>query len=577
MLDFERIKQSADIRAVIGRYVQLKKSGTLHWTGLCPFHREQSPSFTVTPGKQIWKCFGCEEGGDVIDFVRKIEHLPDNGKAGERVAELVGVPDALARPVQQTASTSASVGKMVAAYRYDDENGQRLYEICRIEPGKGGKKKEFLQRFEDAETGELVFKKHPRQVLYRLPKVLAADTVWLVEGEKDADTLDRLGLVATTNAGGTGAPWLPEFSESLRGKKVFIIPDNDEAGKKCAAIRARSLQGVAAQVLTITLPVAEKGDVTDFIQTGNSVDDLKELAEDALRIARRDEISAKGFLTPAEIIENFDGGYSAFLDASRRPKGLPTGFSAIDSITLGMHQGELVILAARPSMGKTALALNIAANAARAGKTVAFFSLEMSRESLLMRLTCAEARVDLQRFRLGFLDRAERERLQEALSNIAEWSLVIDYSPMLTMQTATDRLKKLRKSRRFELVVVDYLQLMTGTNKNQQRVLEVGEFSRGFKILAGEFGVPFLVLSQLSRAPETRGGRPLMSDLRDSGSIEQDADQVWFVYREEVYKPNDASLTGLAELIVSKQRNGPTLIGKLVYLPKFTRFEDRAV
>jgi replicative DNA helicase len=284
--------------------------------------------------------------------------------------------------------------------------------------------------------------------------------------------------------------------------------------------------------------------------------------------------------TPKQVIDEYQGGLNAFLDPSKRIKGVSTGFAKLDEMTGGLHGGELIILAARPSMGKTALALNIAQHVAtRLNQTVAIFSLEMSKESLLTRMLCATARVDSQRFRAGYLNQDERRKLQAAAAQLVEARLYIDDTAGINLMEMHAGLKRMQhQGKKPDLVIVDYLQLMSGRGRFENRNQEVSTISRGMKMLSKELNVPMLVLSQLSRAPETRQGdhRPQLSDLRESGSIEQDADLVAFIFREEVYRRDREDLRGLAELLVAKQRNGP--IGKvdLVFLHHLTKFENRS-
>lgn len=293
------------------------------------------------------------------------------------------------------------------------------------------------------------------------------------------------------------------------------------------------------------------------------------------------ETRAKDALAnPDRIIREFEGGLNAFLDPSKRIKGIGTGFLKLDEMTGGLHAGELIVLAARPSMGKTALALNIAQHVAmntRERQTVAVFSLEMSKESLLTRMICASARVDQQKFRAGYLNQDERRRLNKAAAELVQAPLYIDDTPGTNLMDVHAKLRRLRNEHGLGLVIFDYLQLMSSRSRHENRTQEVSAFSRGFKLLAKELNVPMLVLSQLSRAPETRPGdhRPQMSDLRESGSIEQDADVIGFIFREEVYKPEREDLKGLAELLLAKQRNGPTGKINLVFLREFTKFENR--
>jgi replicative DNA helicase len=288
----------------------------------------------------------------------------------------------------------------------------------------------------------------------------------------------------------------------------------------------------------------------------------------------------KGLMTPLEVIQGYEGGLNAFLDPSKRIKGISTGFTRLDEMTSGLHSGELFILAARPSMGKTALALNMAWHiASRLFQPVAIFSLEMSQESLLTRMLCSAARVDSQKFRAGYLNEHDRQKLRQAANTMVEAPIYIDDTAGVNMMDMHAKLRRLQQSgQKPGLVVVDYLQLMSVRGRVENRNQEVSQLSRGMKLLSKEMGCPFLVLSQLSRAPETRQGdhRPQLSDLRESGSIEQDADLVAFIFREEVYKRDREDLRGVAELIIAKQRNGP--IGKidLVFLHSMTKFENRA-
>jgi replicative DNA helicase len=286
-----------------------------------------------------------------------------------------------------------------------------------------------------------------------------------------------------------------------------------------------------------------------------------------------------GLLNPGQIIEGYEGGISAFLDPSKRIKGISTGFAKLDEMTGGMHGGDLCIIAARPSMGKTALALNIAQHVSlKLQQTVAVFSLEMSKESLLTRMLCAAARVDSQKFRNGYLNKEERDKLNRALHQLVEAPLFIDDTAGIHIMDMHAKLRRLQQEHKLGLVIVDYLQLMTAPGRHENRNQEVSTLSRGMKLLAKELNVPMLVLSQLSRAVETRQGdhRPQLSDLRESGSIEQDADLVGFIFREEVYHREREDLRGLAELIVAKQRNGPVGTVNLVYLHAQTKFENRA-
>jgi len=287
-----------------------------------------------------------------------------------------------------------------------------------------------------------------------------------------------------------------------------------------------------------------------------------------------------GLLNAGQILEDYEGGLSAFLDPSKRIKGISTGFAKLDELTGGLHGGDLVIVAGRPSMGKTALALNVAQHVALRNKqTVAIFSLEMSKESLLTRMLCTAARVDSQKFRGGYLSQEDRRKLNRALHELVQAPLYIDDTPGGHLMDMHAKLRRLQsEGKHLGLVIVDYLQLMTAGGRFENRNQEVSALSRGMKMLAKELNVPLMVVSQLSRAVETRQGdhRPQLSDLRESGSIEQDADVVAFIFREEIYHRDREDLKGLAELIVAKQRNGPVGTVNLVFLHAQTKFENRA-
>jgi replicative DNA helicase len=263
--------------------------------------------------------------------------------------------------------------------------------------------------------------------------------------------------------------------------------------------------------------------------------------------------------------------------------GIATGFAELDRMTNGLHEGEMIVIAARPSMGKTALAMNIAEHVAINEKLpVAVFSLEMSSQQLVQRLLCSRARVNLQKVRDGFLAERDFPSLTAAASKLAEAQIFIDDSASLSILELRAKARRLKAQKDIKLIVVDYLQLLRSTTRRAQdnRQLEISEISSGLKGLAKELKVPVLVLAQLNRQPEARtGGKPRLSDLRESGSIEQDADLVGLLVRPEIYEEDpDAreEKAGEAELIIAKQRNGPVGEIALTFLKEFTRFEDRA-
>jgi len=263
--------------------------------------------------------------------------------------------------------------------------------------------------------------------------------------------------------------------------------------------------------------------------------------------------------------------------------GLSTGFADLDKMTDGLHAAEMIVIAARPSMGKTALAMNIAENVALTGKKpVAVFSLEMSSQQLVQRLLCSRARVNMARVRDGFLADRDFTALTNAGAQIAESQLFIDDSAALSILELRAKARRLKAQHDIALIVIDYLQLLKSTSKraSDNRQIEISEISSGIKALAKELALPIIVLAQLNRNPEARaGGKPRLADLRESGSIEQDADLVGLLVRYEYYAETEedkANTAGEAELIIAKQRNGPVGEVPLTFLKEFTRFEDRA-
>ena len=256
--------------------------------------------------------------------------------------------------------------------------------------------------------------------------------------------------------------------------------------------------------------------------------------------------------------------------------GVPSGFADLDSLTSGFQPSELVVVAARPSMGKTAFCLNIASNASLEGQGVAIFSLEMSKESLVHRMLTAMARVDSQRVRQGTLRDFDFTQLARAAGILQSCPIWIDDTPALTLLEMRSKARRLKAENDIRMVVVDYLQLMRSPEHAENRVQEISDISRSLKALARELEIPVVALSQLSRASEQRGGerKPILSDLRDSGAIEQDADLVIFIHRAEYYDREDESKRGMAEIMLSKNRNGPTGDVQLRFSREYTRFDN---
>jgi replicative DNA helicase len=259
--------------------------------------------------------------------------------------------------------------------------------------------------------------------------------------------------------------------------------------------------------------------------------------------------------------------------------GVPSGFRDLDRITSGFQEGNLIIVAARPGMGKSALGLGIATNVAvRHGKPVALFTLEMSKAEVTQRMMCAEAKVELHRLRTGRLGQDDWPRLTAACDRLAKAPIYVDDTGSITMMEIRSKARRLKsKHPELGLILVDYMQLMTSGTSAENRVQEVSQISRALKVLARDLDVPVVAMSQLSRAVEQRHDkRPILSDLRESGSIEQDADIVTFIYRDDYYNPDDSQDPGVAEVIVAKHRNGPTDKVKLSFIAQYAKFADLA-
>ncbi len=333
---------------------------------------------------------------------------------------------------------------------------------------------------------------------------------------------------------------------------------------------------------------------TDLVGMGyedaESVDDLLDLAETRIFAISEDKVS-RAFIPVKDILKGTFEHIERLYERQAHITGVPTGFSDLDELTSGLQPADLIIVAGRPSMGKTSFALNVAANAAKADPPtpVAVFSLEMAKEQLVQRMLCTEARVDSHRLRTGKLGARDWPELTKAAGRLSEMPIYIDDTPAITTLEIRAKARRLKAEGKLGFIIVDYLQLIRGRGRVESRQQEISEISRGLKALAKEVNVAVMALSQLSRAVESRTPpRPQLSDLRESGAIEQDADVVAFLYRKGFYQAQErarkSEAAGLAEetegedrtteVIISKQRNGPTGSVFLSFLREYTRFEE---
>lgn len=380
------------------------------------------------------------------------------------------------------------------------------------------------------------------------------DMITLIEELERHKELQAIGDVGYVSSLVEGVPERPSIEHYVR-----IVRDK------------ALLRGLISAANTAIARASEQSDTAD---------DVLSDAEAAIFQLSEKRIG-RGFMGVQDIVRESFGSVDALLQRGQRITGLATHYSDLDEMTSGLQRSDLVIIAARPSMGKTAFAMNIAENAAIDDQqVVGVFSLEMSREALLMRLLCSQARVDAHKMRTGSLWQDDMKKVVRAMEQLAQAPIYIDDTPGISISEMRAKARRLKQSQgRLDLIIVDYLQLMSGGGKRfENRTQEVSAISRGLKALAKELSVPVIALSQLSRAPESRGGdhRPQLADLRESGSIEQDADLVMFIFREEVYRQDDPELQGRAEIIIAKQRNGPIGKIRMAFLKSCTRFETMA-
>jgi replicative DNA helicase len=359
-------------------------------------------------------------------------------------------------------------------------------------------------------------------------------------------------------------------------------------GGAAAVSQLEAMLPTAAHVGAYARLVREKSTLRHLIETSTNivqsayrqdkrvVDIIDEAERDILKIS---EGHARRSIVPMrELVERATKQLEKAFNNKSAITGVATGFRDLDNITSGLQPGELIIVAARPSMGKTAFTLNLASHVAtRLSQPVMFFSLEMGAEQLVQRLIGSEARIDISNLRKGFIQRHEWSKLAEASGRLSEAPFFIDETPSITVSEVRNKCRRQMHETGLSLVIVDYLQLMQGPTGYDNKATEVGEISKGLKTIARELNIPVIALSQLNRGVESRTDkRPMMSDLRESGAIEQDADVIAFLYREEYYAkdktPEDK--LGIAEVIVAKHRNGPTGTLELRFFSNITRFDN---
>lgn len=377
------------------------------------------------------------------------------------------------------------------------------------------------------------------------------DLVTLVSHLKSTNRLENIG----------GASYIADLAES--------VPTSANASYYADIVRDKS---VIRQLIRSATEIVESGYAQESEVEGILEDAERKIFAITQRGMRGDFVPIRTVVGDAlEKISKLSmakGGYT----------GIPTGFTRLDHMTLGLQPSDLIIIAARPSMGKTAFCLNIAQNIAlHQDKAVAFFSLEMPREQIAMRMLSGEAMISSQKIRMGDLDDEEWDRLSSQAGILSKTRMFIDDTPGITATEMRAKCRHLQAENGLDLVVIDYMQLMESSSKSGNRVQELSEISRSLKSLAREMNVPVIALSQLSRAVESRTNhRPQLSDLRESGAIEQDADIVGFLYRDDYYNPDTSETPNTAEVIIAKHRNGPIGAFRLTFQKDYTRFDNYA-
>ncbi|MGH9733581.1 MAG: replicative DNA helicase [Candidatus Acidiferrales bacterium] len=391
------------------------------------------------------------------------------------------------------------------------------------------------------------------QMVHLAEKQEAIDTITLMEDLTRRNELEAAGGIAYLSQLTDGLPRLTNVEHYAR-----IV-------KEKAVLRSLIYSASAIQ--------------EQALAAGDDADLILDRAESAIFQLAEDRVRA-GLIGVKELVREGFERLEKIFSEGRRITGLATGYTDLDNQTAGLQPSELIVLAARPSMGKTALALNIAENVAlRQREPVAIFSLEMSKESLLLRMLASEARVDAHKFRTGHMNRDDWGKITTGLGNLGEAPLWIDDSASSTVLEMGAKARRLKRDKGLSLMIVDYLQLVvpSNTGRNTNRQEQVASMSRAMKGLAKELKIPVLMLSQLTRAPERDERKPQLADLRESGAIEQDADVVLFINRPNFYKTDlPEEERAKAELIIAKQRNGPTGTLNFVFLARHTRFEEAA-
>lgn len=509
------------------RVPALKITSHREWRGPCPVHQGDRDSFSVNAETGLATCHSqCARGWDLVSLEMELSGL-DFPKAKAAVFQTVGRPE-----------LAWEDRDIEAAYDYRDEHGELRYQVVR----RFGKK--FQQRRPNGQGGWIWGLGGVAPLPFNLPKIMKAQLVAVVEGEKDAQNLTRLGgMPATCNSGGAGN-FKPDLARHFTGKDVAVFSDNDEAGRKHAVMVARLLHPVAKSVRIVEIPgLPLKGDVSDFIVKGGTLDQLNALYVKAspwspewdfpASLPHENERYVRSLTDEIEVA----GGPNEFWNLAKFT-GIPTPFTKLNRMLAGgMRDGEVYVIGGNQASGKTSLALQFALAAMRAGLGVLMFSMEMNHRSVFQRLCGIHARVDLAKFReaqiAGASAKDERLRLAKAMNEIAGWKLLVSTKAAVTPEYIVSETKRLAQRSPVNLVIVDHMQLMAADRETRGDYEKFTAISRAMKQTAMEVGVPLVLASQTSRSNSREHRAELdVADLRGSGAIEEDAAAVFLLFED---------------------------------------------
>lgn len=507
----------------------LKQVNGPEWRGPCPVHGGKDDNFAVNPENGLAQCWSqCGKGWDIISLEKELSGR-GFAQCRDEVFRVIGRPEV---PFEER--------DILATYDYTDADGRLLYQVVRKTPTSDGKKR-FSQRRPDG-LGGWVWKLPSTLVPYNLPAVAAASFVVIVEGEKDANSLNRIGFVATTNSGGA-THFNPAIVHHFTGKDVAIVPDNDDKGREHALDVAKKLQPVAKSVKIVVLPeVSAKGDVTDWLNQGNDDEAFAKLYHAASPWTPEwtwttdipDE-SDQYVITLQDYVHRVEGSLDNFWDF-RHQVGIPTPFPKLtESMNGGMRKGEVYVLGANQGAGKTSLALQFLTTAVRAGHTPLLMSMEMGHRDVFQRMCGAEARVDLLDYsrlqRLGLAHGEHTRKLHDATNDLMQYSFLVHRKAGITPSYLQSEVTRLKHKHPIDFVLLDHMQLMSTTGNQRSDYEKFTAISRTLKQTAVELDIPILLVSQTSRANTGRSELEV-SDLRGSGAIEEDAAAVFLLYED---------------------------------------------